>query len=254
MVRWHYEDADPDETQWYTVLDTPASLGVGRQLRRRRGDPSVELDDGRARAARWAFIDLDPGERTAWDDLVLLAGLHRTALDHLAVRGMPKVTGKRGIQIWIPVGPGYTFGETRAWVERLSRMIGQTVPELVSWEWQKARRDGLARLDYTQNAMNKTLVVPFGARPRPGAPVSVPIEWAELDDPELRPDRWTIRTRPRPSSRPPATRCDRSSVSISGSRSSEGHHRSRARWSRIAATVAAELLVVTSTARSAASA
>ena len=53
---------------------------------------------------------------------------------------------------------------------------------------------GLARLDYTQNAINKTLVAPFSARPAPGAPVSVPIEWDELDDPDLRPDRWTIRT------------------------------------------------------------
>ncbi|MGH9276093.1 MAG: ATP-dependent DNA ligase, partial [Acidimicrobiales bacterium] len=62
------------------------------------------------------------------------------------------------------------------------------------WEWQKERRKGLARLDYTQNAVNKTLVVPFGARPAPGAPVSVPITWDELDDPDLRPDGWTIRT------------------------------------------------------------
>lgn len=115
-------------------------------------------------------------------------------LEHLGVRGMPKVTGRRGIQIWIPVGPGLTFDDTRAWVEKLSRMIGHTVPELVSWEWRKDRRGGLARLDYTQNAINKTLVVPFGARPSPGAPVSVPIEWDELDDPDLRPDRWTIRT------------------------------------------------------------
>ena len=56
------------------------------------------------------------------------------------------------------------------------------------------RRRGLARLDYTQNAINKTLVAPFSTRPSPGAPVSVPIRWDELDDPDLRPDRWTIRT------------------------------------------------------------
>jgi len=68
------------------------------------------------------------------------------------------------------------------------------VPELVSWEWRKDRRRGLARLDYTQNAINKTLVAPFSARPAPGAPVSVPIAWDELDDPDLRPDRWTLRT------------------------------------------------------------
>ncbi|MBV8541246.1 MAG: ATP-dependent DNA ligase, partial [Pseudonocardiales bacterium] len=87
-----------------------------------------------------------------------------------------------------------TFADTRAWVQKLSRAIGHTVPELVSWEWQKDRREGLARLDYTQNAITKTLVAPFSARPAAGAPVSVPVHWDELQDPDLRPDRWTIRS------------------------------------------------------------
>ena len=68
------------------------------------------------------------------------------------------------------------------------------MPELVSWKWHKDRATGKARLDYTQNAINKTLVAPYSVRPAPGAPVSVPLEWDELDDPDLRPDRWTIRT------------------------------------------------------------
>jgi bifunctional non-homologous end joining protein LigD len=68
------------------------------------------------------------------------------------------------------------------------------VPELVSWEWAKDRRGGKARLDYTQNTYIKTLVAPYSVRPADGAPVSAPIAWDELDDAELRSDRWTIRT------------------------------------------------------------
>jgi len=79
-------------------------------------------------------------------------------------------------------------------VEGVSRAVGATVPELVSWKWTKNDREGKARLDYTQNAVNRTLVAPYSARPAAGAPVSVPLEWDELDDPDLRPDRWTIRT------------------------------------------------------------
>ena len=89
---------------------------------------------------------------------------------------------------------GYSFDETSAWVERLARLVGRTVPELVSWEWEKRARKGLARLDYTQNAINKTLVAPFSVRPAPGGPVSVPITWDELDDPDLAPDRWAMAT------------------------------------------------------------
>ena len=115
-------------------------------------------------------------------------------MEHLALKAMPKVSGQRGLQIWVPIEERYTFEQTRAWVEKLSRTIGQSVPDLVSWEWEVSKRSGKLRLDFTQNAINKTLVAPFSPRPAHGAPVSVPITWDELDDPDLRPDRWNIDT------------------------------------------------------------
>jgi bifunctional non-homologous end joining protein LigD len=142
----------------------------------------------------FALIDIDPGTKTTWDETVTLAKLYRTALGHLGVRGYAKTTGKRGIQVWIPIEPKYTFRQTSDWVEQLSRAVGSTVPNLVSWEWAKASRGGKARLDYTQNTYIKTLVAPYAVRPADGAPVSTPISWDELDDPELRSDRWTVRT------------------------------------------------------------
>jgi bifunctional non-homologous end joining protein LigD len=145
----------------------------------------------------FAYIDIDPGEKTTWEETLILARLYRTALGHLGVRGYPKTTGKRGIQIWIPIVQGkYDFSDTSGWVERISKAVGSTVPELISWEWAKGARKGRARLDYTQNASIKTLVAPYSVRPAPGAPVSTPITWDELDDKDLRPDRWTVRTLP----------------------------------------------------------
>src|SRR6478609_8129140 len=188
---WRNEEADPGETEVYAVLRNPAALAWAANFGAVEIHPWTSTTDQPNRPT-WALIDLDPGESTTFDDLLTLAELHRTALDHLGVEARPKVTGKRGIQIWIPVQQRYTFDETRAWVERLSRLIGRTVPELVSWEWETAKRGGLARLDYTQNAINKTLVAPFSVRAAAGAPVSVPITWEELADPALRPDRWTI--------------------------------------------------------------
>ena len=193
MARWHNDEADPGETEWYFVVDSVPALAWMANY------GALELHAWTSRLPdvhqpTWALIDIDPGPNVTFDDVVVLARLYRTALDHLEVVGMPKVTGKRGIQIWVPIADGYTFAETRGWVEKVSRAVGNTIPELVSWEWETHRRGGLARLDYTQNAINKTLVAPFSARPAPGAPVSVPIEWDELDDPDLRPDRWTIRT------------------------------------------------------------
>jgi len=193
LTRWRNPHADPGETEVYAVLDSPAAVAWAANFGAVELHPWTSTADHPDRPT-WAMIDIDPGTEATFDDALVLARLYRTALAHLAVDGMPKVTGKRGIQIWVPVADGYSFDDTRRFVERLSRAIGATVPDMVSWEWETARRNGLTRLDYTQNAVNKTLVAPFSARPAPRAPVSVPITWDELDDPDLRPDRWTIAT------------------------------------------------------------
>jgi bifunctional non-homologous end joining protein LigD len=193
IERWEYLDSSTGEPKMYFVASEPATVAWLANY------GAVELHPWTSTTASprqpsYALFDLDPGDDTTWEELLVLARLHRTALDHLGVEGFPKVTGRRGIQIWVPVVEGYGFDRTREWVEAVSRAVGRTVPDLVSWEWGVRDRAGLARLDYTQNAVNKTLVAPYSIRPSAGAPVSVPIGWDELDDPALRPDRWTIRT------------------------------------------------------------
>ena len=189
IERWQ----DPSVDEPYYLVDRVATLVWLANL------AAVELHPWTSRVGdlehpTYALFDIDPGPSTTWDEVLTLARLHRTALDHLGVVAFPKVTGQRGIQIWVPIEARYSFPETRAWVETVSKLIGAIVPELVSWNWDVAARKGLARLDFTQNALNKTLVAPYSVRPAARAPVSAPITWDELDDPDLRPDRWTIHT------------------------------------------------------------
>jgi len=190
---WRYEHASEGTTRWYFVVDSVpalvwmANFGV---IEMHAWTSPADAPD----RPSYALIDLDPGRRTTFDELLVLARLHRTALDHLGVEARAKVTGQRGIQIWVPIASGPSFADTRGWVEKISRAVGAMVPELVSWAWTTSDRKGLARLDFTQNAHNKTLVAPYSVRAAVGAPVSMPIEWDELDDPDLRPDRWTIAT------------------------------------------------------------
>ncbi|HEY6479472.1 MAG TPA: DNA polymerase ligase N-terminal domain-containing protein [Streptosporangiaceae bacterium] len=191
--RWDNPEADRGKTHTYLVVDEPATLIWAANF------GALEWHAWTAKAAdparpTYALIDIDPGTRTSWDDVLVLARLHRAALDHLGVLGRPKLTGRRGIQVWVPIAPGPDFADTRAWVEELSRSIGSVVPELVSWKWDVSERGGLARLDYTQNVSHKTLVAPYSPRAAAGAPISAPLEWDDLDDPELRPDSVTIRT------------------------------------------------------------
>ena len=195
VPRWRNPEAKAGESKTYLVIDEAAALVWAANF------GALEWHAWTARASdpaspSYALIDIDPGEGTSWDDVLVLARLHRTALEHLSLRAALKVTGRRGIHIWIPVAAGLSFRDTRTWAEQLSKEIGSVVPDLVSWEWDKSERGGRARLDYSQNVHHKTLVAPYSPRAAPGAPVSAPIGWDELDDPSLRPDGFTIRTEP----------------------------------------------------------
>ena len=106
-TRWHEtgvdgrEDRDAND---HLIADSVASLcWLGNQA-------SFEIHAWTGRLPdpwrpTFAYIDIDPGEKTTWDETLVLARLYRTALEHLGVRGYPKTTGKRGIQIWIPIDP-----------------------------------------------------------------------------------------------------------------------------------------------------
>jgi bifunctional non-homologous end joining protein LigD len=193
VPRWDNPNADRGDATTYLVVDEPAALVWAANFGALEWHAwTARIDE--PRLPTYALIDIDAGADTSWEDVLVLARLHRTALEHLGVRAQPKVTGHTGIQIWVPITRGPTYEDTRKWVEHLSKAIGAVVPDMVSWQWDVGKRQGRARLDYTQNVKNKTLVAPYSPRPAPGAPVSVPIEWAELDDPSLRPDGFTIRT------------------------------------------------------------
>ena len=131
----------------------------------------------------WAVYDLDPFEPASFDDVRDIARLVKAALDHLGLRGLLKTSGQTGLQIYVPLRRGPDYARVRGWVE-----------DRISWEWAVSRRAGRIRIDYTQNIINKTLAAPYSLRPLPGATVSTPLAWEELNDPGLRPDRWTMET------------------------------------------------------------
>ncbi len=195
VARWDYPEAGKDQSHTYVVADRVATMAwLANQA-------VIDLHPWTSRLPdymqpTYALIDIDPGERTTWEEVLVLARLFRAALGHLGVAGYPKTTGKRGIQVWVPVRPGYSWRQTSDWVEGLSRAVGAAVPDLVSWDWAKSDRGGKARLDYTQNTPIKTLVAPYAVRPVATAGVSAPIRWEELEDPDLRPDRWDLRSMP----------------------------------------------------------
>jgi len=142
----------------------------------------------------WAVFDLDPSEPATFEDVRDIARLVKVALDHLGMRGVLKTSGQTGLQIYVTLRRGPDYTRVRGWVEEVARASGRVEPDRISWEWSVSRRAGRIRIDYTQNIINKTLAAPYSLRPGPGAPVSTPLRWEELEDPRLRSDAWTMAT------------------------------------------------------------
>src|SRR3954454_6019654 len=97
--RWTTPEAAPGETRTYLVVDEPAALVWAANFGALEWHAWTSQIDA-PHEPTYALVDLDPGDTTSWEDLLVLARLHRTAFDHLGVYGRAKVTGRRGIQIW----------------------------------------------------------------------------------------------------------------------------------------------------------
>ncbi len=128
------------------------------------------------------MIDVDPQTGATWAQVKRVAGAVKAILDARALVGFPKTTGSRGIHVLIPVARRYTFKEVREYVQEIAALVHQEMPTVVTREWQKAKRGPKVMIDYLQNAAGKTTAGPYSVRPRPGAPISTPFRWDELDD------------------------------------------------------------------------
>ena len=179
----------------YPVVDQAATLAWLAQ------EAAIELHPWTSTAEHpdepsYALIDIDPGAR---DDLGRDPRPRAAVPDRARppLRARPtEGDGQARHPGLDPDRPGYTFADTSDWVERLSRAVGADGARSRLWEWAKASagRQGASRLHPERVDQDARRAV-RGSR-RPGAPVSAPIAWDELDDPELRPDRWTIGTLP----------------------------------------------------------
>jgi bifunctional non-homologous end joining protein LigD len=141
----------------------------------------------------YAVMDLDPHEPISFGDVRDVCKLVNVVLDRLGVKGFPKTSGGAGLQVFIPLTGGHTYSDVREFCAGVGRLIQQAYPEKVSMEPSKPKRAGKVYVDVDQNAKGQTLVAPYSVRPYPGAPVSMPLRWEELDD-DFMPEQFTIAT------------------------------------------------------------
>ncbi|MEX2210285.1 MAG: DNA ligase D [Gaiellaceae bacterium] len=129
----------------------------------------------------FVLFDLDPSPDVGFPEVVQTALLVREALDAFGLEGFPKTSGSEGIHVLVPVERRHTYTDTRGFCEIVARALVRTHRGLVTTEWTKAKRRGVL-IDCNQNGEGKTIASVYSVRPRPGAPVSTPLRWDEVNE------------------------------------------------------------------------
>ncbi len=135
--------------------------------------PTLERPD-------WCVLDLDP-KGAPFEHVVEVAREAKKLCDRIGLPVLVKSTGSSGLHLMIPLGRQCTHEQSRSLGELLARCLVEHLPKIATVVRQVTQREGKVYVDYLQNGSGKLIVAPFSVRPLPGAPVSVPLAWREVN-------------------------------------------------------------------------
>jgi bifunctional non-homologous end joining protein LigD len=135
--------------------------------------------------------DLDPGPAVTWQQVVKAAGLVRAVLKTLGLMSWVKTTGGRGLHVVVPIKPAREVSECLEFSRGVSDAIARIDPRLYTTTFAKLGRERKILIDYLRNNRTNTSVCAYSPRARPGATVSMPLDWSDLS---ASPERWTLMT------------------------------------------------------------
>jgi DNA ligase D len=139
-------------------------------------------------------IDLDPQQRRGFRDAVGVGLELRGLLAELGMVGFPKTSGGRGLHVYVPIEPRWTFAEVRRALIALGRELARRMPRQLTMSWWKEERGDRVFLDYNQMARDRTIASAYSIRPTARATVSAPVSWEELT--EVSPEDFDVTTMP----------------------------------------------------------
>lgn len=128
----------------------------------------------------YAIFDFDPATGSNWDQVVAATLLLRQALEGLGLQGHPKLSGARGMHVYVPLAPVHTYERVRRFVDAVGRLLAAANPDDVTMEMNIPKRAGKVFVDANRNAFGQTVASVYSVRPLPGAPVSAPLRWEEV--------------------------------------------------------------------------
>jgi bifunctional non-homologous end joining protein LigD len=128
----------------------------------------------------WCLIDLDPDKPNTFEQVMDVAKVVKQVLDSIGADAFVKTSGSSGIHIYIPLGAKYSYEQSKQLAELVVNIVHTQMPGITSVERSPSKRKGLIYLDYLQNRETQTAAAPYSLRPKPGVPVSTPLDWSEL--------------------------------------------------------------------------
>jgi bifunctional non-homologous end joining protein LigD len=140
----------------------------------------------------YLFFDLDPFEPATFQDVLVVAGMVRVVCDQLGLKSYPKTSGATGMQIYVPIVPGFTYEDIRELVGKVGHLLRQADPDRVTMQWEVKKRTGKIFVDHNMNRVGANIAAVYSVRPEPGATVSTPVSWKEVEKGDLRPQDFTI--------------------------------------------------------------
>ena len=160
---------------------------------------SIELHPWLSRVDRlerpdWLIMDIDPLEG-GFALAVRAALCARDVLSEHGLEGCAKTSGGKGVHVYVPLQRRYEFDRVRDAGLRLSMLVEEREPSLVTTRFHKGERQGKVFMDYTRNRPGQHVVAPYSPRARPGSPVSFPVAWARLE--RVEPLEFTIASVPK---------------------------------------------------------
>jgi bifunctional non-homologous end joining protein LigD len=127
----------------------------------------------------WCIIDLDP-DKNHFDQVVEAAQVTKQVFDSLKVPSYCKTSGSTGLHIYVPLNAKYTYEQSKEFARVIVTMVNRELPKTTSIERMVSARKGKIYLDFLQNRPQATLASAYSLRPKPGAPVSMPLDWDEV--------------------------------------------------------------------------
>ena len=128
----------------------------------------------------YAIFDFDPADGSTWEQVTGAAQLLKLALGQLGLDGYPKLSGSRGLHVYVPLDPIHSHSRVRRFVGEVGEYLAAANPDDITMEWDKPKRRGKVFVDHNRNAFGQTVASVYSVRPRPGAPVAVPLTWDEV--------------------------------------------------------------------------